>query len=174
MIYFGYGSNMCTGRLRRRVPSAAGPVVARLSGYTFHFHKRRDDGSGKGNAVETGNDVHGVYGVLFRIDPLEKGDLDAAEGVGHGYVETPAVVTDDGGSRNEAFMYVADENRIDNTLSPYSWYKRFVVEGARQHNLPADYIARIEAMPAIEDPDARRDARNRAIQCQMPNDHRLG
>jgi gamma-glutamylcyclotransferase len=68
---------------------------------------------------------------------------------------------------------VANENSIDNTLSPYSWYKRFVVEGARQHNLPADYIARIEAIRAIEDPDARRDTRNRVIQCQMLNDHRV-
>jgi hypothetical protein len=172
MLYFAYGSNMCTGRLRRRLPSAAAPVVARLSGYTFHFHKRSDDGSGKGNAVETGNDVDAVCGALFRIDPRQKGDLDAAEGVGHGYVEMPAVVRDDG-NRHEAFMYVANENSIDNTLSPYSWYKRFVVEGARQHNLPADYIARIEAIRAIEDPDARRDTRNRVIQCQMLNDHRV-
>jgi hypothetical protein len=174
MLYFAYGSNMYTGRLRRRVPSAAAPVVARLSGYTLHFHKRSDDGSGKGNAVETGNDVDVVYGVLFRIDPRQKGDLDAAGGVGHGYVETPAVVRDDDGNRHEAFMYMADENSIDNTLSPYSWYKRFVVEGARQHNLPADYIARIEAIPAIEDPDARRDIRNRAIQGQMLIDHQVG
>ena len=40
MLYFTYGSNMCTGRLRRRVPSAAELVVARLSGYTFHFMTR--------------------------------------------------------------------------------------------------------------------------------------
>jgi hypothetical protein len=171
MLYFAYGSNMCTGRLRRRVPSATAPLVARLTGYTFHFHKRSDDGSGKGNAVETGNRVDVLYGVLFRIDPRQKGDLDAAEGVGHGYVETPTVVADNDGHQHEAFMYVACENCIDNTLSPYSWYKLFVVEGARQHGLPADYIARIEAIPASDDPDGGRDARNRAIKCQMPNDH---
>lgn len=165
MLYFAYGSNMCTGRLRRRVPSAAAPVVARLSGYTLHFHKRSDDGSGKGNVVETGNGMDIVYGVLFRIDPRQKGDLDAAEGVGHGYLETPAVVMDNGGNRHEAFMYVADESSINDTLSPYSWYKRFVVDGARQHGLPLDYIAAIEAIPATEDPDRTHDARNRRIVC---------
>ena len=122
-------------------------------------------GPEKGNVVETGNGVDMVYGVLFRIDPRQKGDLDAAEGVGHGYVETLAVVTDNGGNRHEAFMYVADENSIDNTLSPYSWYKRFVVDGARQHGLPPDYIAAIETIPATEDPDRTRDARNRRIAC---------
>jgi hypothetical protein len=50
-------------------------------------------------------------------------------------------------------------------LRPYSWYKRFVVEGARQHGLPADYIAGIEALPAAEDPDQNRDVENRATPC---------
>jgi hypothetical protein len=147
------------------VPSAAELVVARLSGYTFHFHKRSDDGSGKGNAVETGNELDVVYGVLFGIDPREKGDLDTAEGVGHGYIETSAVLTDNDGNRHEAFMYVAAENSTDDTLSPYSWYKRFVVDGARQHGLPPDYVAGIEVMPATEDPDRARDARNCRILC---------
>ena len=34
MLYFAYGSNMCTGRLRQRVPSAAAPY---LSGYGGQF-----------------------------------------------------------------------------------------------------------------------------------------
>ena len=31
-------------------------------------------------------------------------------------------------------------------LRPYSWYKRFLVEGARSHGLPADYITMLEAL----------------------------
>ena len=63
-------------------------------------------------------------------------------------------------------MYVAEKTHIVPNLQPYSWYKRFVVEGALQYGLPADYITRIEAMPAIEDPDRNRDAQNRAIPCK--------
>ena len=165
MLYFAYGSNICTGRLRGRVPSAKPVQVATLSGYTFHFHKRSDDGSGKGNAFNTRNPADAVVGVLFNIDAEEKGALDNVEGVGHGYIEIAAPVTDKSGNEYEAFMYVADAQSIDDTLQPYSWYKRFVVDGARQHNLPEEYVGKIENMPSTEDPNTRRDARNRAIKC---------
>jgi gamma-glutamylcyclotransferase len=62
-------------------------------------------------------------------------------------------------------MYVAERSHIQSELLPYTWYKRFVIEGARQHDLPAEYIARIEAMPATEDPDRTRDAENHRIEC---------
>jgi gamma-glutamylcyclotransferase len=62
-------------------------------------------------------------------------------------------------------MYAAEGGHIDPTLRPYSWYKRFVVEGARQHALPRDYVARIEAVPAEKDRNRSRDAENRRIVC---------
>src|SRR3989441_4880942 len=86
--YFAYGSNMCTSRLRKRVPSAKAHSKASLSGYTLKFHKRSKDGSAKCNVLETKNPRDMVMGVLFYIDPAEKPDLDKAEGVGHGYHET--------------------------------------------------------------------------------------
>ena len=47
MLYFAYGSNMCTGRLRQRVPSAAPVRIAKLLNRSLRFHKRSDDRSGK-------------------------------------------------------------------------------------------------------------------------------
>ena len=38
MLYFAYGSNMCAGRLVRRVPSAREVGVARLSNHALRFH----------------------------------------------------------------------------------------------------------------------------------------
>ena len=35
---------------------------------------------------------------------------------------------------------------------PYAWYKRLVIEGAREHGLPADYVAMLEAWPERPDP----------------------
>jgi len=43
---------------------------------------------------------------------------------------------------------------IDSALDPYSRYKRFVVEGARQHCLPPEYITNPVAVAVIEDPTA--------------------
>jgi gamma-glutamylcyclotransferase len=50
-------------------------------------------------------------------------------------------------------------------VRPYSWYKRFVLQGARQRGLSVEYIAKIEALVAIEDPNRVRDAENRNVPC---------
>lgn len=62
-------------------------------------------------------------------------------------------------------MYFAEPAFIDATRQPYSWYKRFVIDGARQHALPVEYINALDALPAKEDPEQERDKRNRSIAC---------
>ena len=162
-IYFAYGSNMCTRRLRERVPSAKALRIARLEGHSFRFHKRSTDRSGKADAFETANPEDIVWGVVFEIDSSEKPSLDRAEGLGRGYRERTVRVVDENNIGHYASLYIASQDVIDADLVPYSWYKRFVVEGARQHGLPAGYIARIDAMPATEDPDRERDASMREL-----------
>jgi gamma-glutamylcyclotransferase len=164
MLYFAYGSNMHTGRLRARVGSACAVGPARLTNHSFRFHKRSDkDGSSKGNAYFTGNPEDTVWGVIFELDDRDKPALDRHEGVGYGYEEREVTVIDSGGNRQRLFMYVASESHINAELRPYSWYKRFVVEGAREHGLPPDYIAWLEQAPSIADPDQERDAVNQAL-----------
>lgn len=166
MLYFAYGSNMCTGRLRERVPSAMAVRIAKLLNHSLRFHKRSDkDASGKADAYFTGELENEIWGVIFEFDPAEKPNLDRQEGLGHGYVERQITVIDVDGSPHPVFMYAAEELHIDPVLRPYSWYKRFVVEGARQHCLPPEYITVLEAGEVIEDSDKGRDATNRRIQC---------
>lgn len=161
VLYFAYGSNMCTGRLRRRVPSARPLFNARLLKHRLTFHKKSIDGSGKADAYYTGAD-DSIWGVVFELSSDEKPALDEAEGLGSGYLEKTVAVEGPNGEC-KAIMYYATE--MDPALNPYSWYLRFVVEGARQHDLPADYIEAIEQMQSLSDPDKARDARNRAICC---------
>jgi cation transport regulator ChaC len=165
MFYFAYGSNMCTGRLRQRVSSANPVRVAKLLNHSLRFHKRSDDHSGKCDAYFTGERQDVIWGVVFEINPAEKPYLDKHEGLGHGYVEKLATVIDTESNRCAVFMYVADNAHIDPMLRPYSWYKQFVVEGARQHQLPADYVDAIRCLEEIEDSDRVRDTRNRSILC---------
>ncbi len=62
-------------------------------------------------------------------------------------------------------MYYAQPSHLVSD-QPYSWYKRFVVEGALQHSLPQDYIGQHLAAPADkQDPDKARDTRKRKIAC---------
>lgn len=162
-LYFAYGSNMCTGRLTRRVPSAAPLFAAKLSQHRLMFHKRSDDGSGKGDAEYTGGENDFVWGVVFEISTTEKPTLDRYEGLGRGYSEKTVSVATGAGKTYTAIMYYA--NDTDPKLRPYSWYLRFVLDGAKQHGLPADYVSAIETTVANEDPDRERDRRERAIPC---------
>lgn len=161
LIYFAYGSNMSTRRLLRRVPSARVIDAARLAGHRLAWHKRGADGSGKCDILPTvPEDV--VYGVLYHIDAGHRGVLDRFEGLGWGYelkhVDVCLL------NRNEsltAFTYRA--TRIDAGYIPYDWYRDHVLIGAREHNLPADYIRLIENVPTFEDVDKRREQTERRI-----------
>ena len=151
---------MCSARLRERVPSARHFAIGKISGYRLAFHKRSRDGSSKANAHLTGHESDFVWGVIFTLDPNEKGELDDAEGLHYGYDETTVTVTTGAGDVRAVMYYATD---IDDNMLPYSWYVRFAVIGAREHSLPAHYVESIERVTQTEDPDVLRDAKNRAI-----------
>jgi gamma-glutamylcyclotransferase len=166
LYYFAYGSNMCTGRLRARVPSARSVFITQLSCHTLKFHKRsQKDRSAKADAEYTGRESDVVWGVIFEIDAAQKQRLDEAEGLGRGYEEKSISLKDCTGQTYEASMYFASQTYKDADLRPYSWYLRFVVEGAKQHALPPDYVGLLERVESSEDRDRARDARERAISC---------
>jgi gamma-glutamylcyclotransferase len=160
VFYFAYGSNMCSARLRNRVPSARPLAIGKITGYSLVFNKRSRDGSSKANAYFTGRESDFAWGVIFALCPSEKAALDQAEGLRYGYDETTVTVASGDGDVAAVMYYATD---IDDSLLPYSWYVRFVVLGAREHSLPAPYIQSIERVAQSEDPDLRRDAENRAI-----------
>lgn len=60
ILYFAYGSNMSSARLRARVPSCRPIGIAFLPGHELRFHKRSKDGSGKCDAFQ----VEGGAGVV--------------------------------------------------------------------------------------------------------------
>ena len=165
LYYFAYGSNMCTGRLRARVPSARQVFITQLREHILRFQKRSVDGSVKADAELTGRNDDVVWGVVFEFDSAQKPDLDRAEGLGHGYEEKQVSLKDCTGQTYQAQMYFASRSHKVTNLRPYSWYLRFVVEGAKQHGLPPDYIELLERVGSSEDRDHARDARERAISC---------
>ncbi|MDQ6436203.1 gamma-glutamylcyclotransferase family protein [Mesorhizobium sp. LHD-90] len=162
VVYFAYGSNMSTARLRKRMPSCEPLGIAILPGHTLRFHKRSTDKSGKCNAFASGNN-RSVIGVLFSFDPTQRDKLDEAEGVGSGYEHAMVTVINDKGRRRKVLTYLATPDYIDDSLKPYSWYKDFVLAGGREHGLPPEYIAEyIQSVEAIDDPSAARDKKQRA------------
>lgn len=150
-FYFAYGSNMLTARLKKRTASARFVATGHVKGRRLTFDKVSLDGSGKCDmetCEETGSLVHGV---LFEVDKAQRAKLDACEGLGKGYeMATVSVITVSGSV--EALSYVATKTQAG--LRPYDWYKALVVEGAREHELPAEYVNQIEEVPANVGPDS--------------------
>ena len=159
-LNFAYGSNMSTGRLRKRVGSARPRGIGHLNGHALRWHKRSCDGSGKCDAETTGVNSYVIWGVLFEINRSEKFRLDQAEGLHHGYEEKEVEVVT--GHRSvKALMYYATDT--DRSLLTYDWYKAFVVSGAREHGLPESYVHHLEQVQSVRDPDVKRAAKNKKL-----------
>jgi len=134
--YFAYGSNLLSSRMRERVPSARAHGIAHLAGWQLTTDKAGRDGTGKANLRPAAQ--AGVWGVVWRIDASEWHQLDACEG-GYRRIEVSLAPC-------PAQTYVSTRFTSDPVLDVA--YKRLLLEGAREHGLPAAWIAQLEALPA--------------------------
>lgn len=155
-FYFAYGSNLYLPRMQRRVPSAMPVSVAELPEYRLAFHKQGRDGSAK-CSIEPAPE-ESVWGVVYRIDPLERPALDEAEGPGYELIDISVVTPAE--HWMDAFTYRARADHVGAGW-PFDWYRDLVVQGARNHALPASYIAHIAEVTAMPDPDRKRERENR-------------
>jgi hypothetical protein len=138
-LYFAYGSNLCSARLRSRVASARALGPARLPDRRLSMDKRGRDGSGKANLVpELGCEV---WGVVYALGAEGWPTLDACEA---GYTRVAVeVLTALESLRVQT--YLAERLTLDPV--PFNWYKRLIVEGAREHGLPAEWVRLLESLP---------------------------
>jgi AIG2-like family len=158
---FAYGSNMCSGRFRDYgvSPEERGQCAV-LGGYRLVFNKSSRDGSGKANVER--HEGSEVWGVLYSISEADLATLD--DGEGSGYRRLRLVVRTEECGETNCWVYVANAPNCD-PLRPYGWYKRFLVEGAREHALPTEYVASLEAIDVAEDENKQRDTEKRALGC---------
>lgn len=149
--YFAYGSNMSGERLRQRTPSACAIGIARLPGHGLRWHKLGRDGTGKCDIAPCGmGEKEVVWGVLYDIAVAERALLDRIEGLGVGYSEARVRVATAAGCVL-ALTYQAKPDKIDPTLRPLPDYKAFVLRGAVEHGLPADYIAALRQVETVRE-----------------------
>ncbi len=160
MNYFAYGSNMLHARLARRVPSALPLGAARLHGHVLRFHKHGADGSGKCNAFLTGRQEDVIHGALYELDDKKLAKLHAAEGPGYEFAN---VTVETAGGPVQAAIYRAHNAWLDDAMAPVTWYQAFVVAGAKENGLPADYINYLENLFARRDPSSWRHFYNRWV-----------
>jgi gamma-glutamylcyclotransferase (GGCT)/AIG2-like uncharacterized protein YtfP len=142
-LYFAYGSNLSSERMRRpeRAPSARVVGTAALERHTLLWHKRGADGSGKCTVSSTGAISDGVWGVVWEVDDDDLARLDAVEGPGYRRVEVRVTSAN---QKLDVFTYVARSTYVEADLAPADWYRALVVAGAREHGLPASWIRVLE------------------------------
>jgi cation transport regulator ChaC len=138
VLYFAYGSNMSTQRLQERVPRSIPIGIAILKEYNFTCNKSSRDGSGKGNIIEMAGGK--TWGVLYQIPISQLAFLDRYEG---GYIRIE-VLTEFGNRPLRAITYIST-NLTDEP--PFDWYMKYVIDGAKEHDLPDVYITELQKMP---------------------------
>lgn len=154
---------MCVPRIRARVPSARPVATGFVRQRRFLFHKLSQDGSAKADAALTGRPDDRVWGVVLRVRKDEKPILDRHEFLGVGYDEHQETIVLPDGNSVRACVYVARTEAIEKDVKPYSWYKAFVLHGAREHRLPDDYVAQLERFACMVDPNQQRHEANHRL-----------
>ena len=142
--YFGYGSNMHASIfLDRRQMHPLATRSARLEHYRLCFNLPIGPGERGVANIEPEAGAR-TCGVLYLLIPEELDRLDRTEGIPLGaYRRIRVEVLADGGERVPAFTYQASVTREGR--KPSARYLRLLVEGARQHGLPGDYVQFLES-----------------------------
>lgn len=166
-MYFAYGSNMLTTRLRARCDSAKFHSKALVCGYKLEFTKKSRDGSGKATLTKS-DSVACTPGVIFRISESQSAELDRFEGAGNGYdrVADFQIEAPDGPRTATTYLATARED-----LLPYDWYLALVIAGAMEHGLGDSHIMHLRAQSCRSDPCDCRDGRKKAIKALHEAEH---
>jgi len=140
MLYFAYGSNMSTRRMRARIPSAEVVGPASIQDRVLVCNKLGRDGSGKANLVpRPGRTAHGV---LYAMSEAAFQLLDTFE---TGYRRVEVCVVTATGKAVRARMYEAE--LLTDDAVPFDWYREHILAGAREHGLPRAYLRHLECLP---------------------------
>ncbi|MGD0258835.1 MAG: gamma-glutamylcyclotransferase family protein [Verrucomicrobiota bacterium] len=149
MLYFAYGSNMDSGQMRQRCPSAQFVAIAKLPDHRLAFTrhaKDRDCGTCDG-VPEPGQDI---WGVVFDISESDLRRLDESEGYQPGrpsnancYVREKRPVYRDGNREEPLLVWLYFANRQPNPPLPNAAYKKQLVDGAKFWRLPEEYQAQL-------------------------------
>ena len=117
------------GRIFKRLPKAK---VAFLPGYEVVFNK---EGMGKGNPnVKPGE--RGVWGVVYEV---EEKDLQKLDRISPKYERKLVRVVIDG-EECEAWVYIAKQEFVNDSLKPDRSCIERMIKGAKFHRLPEEYI----------------------------------
>jgi len=147
--YFAYGSNMSGAILRERrrlAPLACRP--ASLSDYRLVFTLPVGPGERGVANVEPAPGTS-ICGVLYLLSAEDCARLDRTEGVPRFYQRHTVEVLASGGERIPSYTYRSEFRAEGRKPSPR--YLGLLLDGCREHCLPAEWVAYLEALPLAVD-----------------------
>jgi hypothetical protein len=121
---------------------------ARLGGYRLCFTLPVGPGERGVANVEPAAEAH-VWGVAYRIAVPECDHLDRTEGVLGGLYERIAVAVDTDDDRLQAFTYRS--SFASPARKPSARYLGLLLDGARRHGLPCEYVRGLETLELAVD-----------------------
>ncbi|CAL8135419.1 unnamed protein product [Orchesella dallaii] len=154
-LYFAYGSNLWTKRIHENNRTATMVAVGKLEGHRLDFGHwtQRWRGASANILAEEGSHV---YGVLWELNQCDQASLDKQEGVLDNIyqrVELTVETVPDGKKVNCMAYRIRDETRQKSVLAhgenliPSLRYKNVIIQGAKEHGLPEEYVKFLEAVP---------------------------
>lgn len=146
MNYFAYGSNLSTAYIHAYCPSATFIMRASLPNYEIQFRRYSTDMQGGiSSIIEAPGEL--VRGVLYDINESELAALDILEDVPQGlYLRETFLVLGEDGIWHRGELY-----RVAKPTGPYTpsqKYLEMMIEGATEHQLDVNYIAKLEGLLA--------------------------
>jgi gamma-glutamylcyclotransferase (GGCT)/AIG2-like uncharacterized protein YtfP len=135
-------------QMRERCPASRFVGIAVLRDHKLAF-TRESVNRGCGVADVVAQDGAQVWGVVYEIDDLDVGKLDAAEGFRPGrdknsYYRRECLVFLDGDSQRPLTVSTYFGDPQPNPPLPNAAYKNLILTGARYWHLPEEHIRELE------------------------------
>lgn len=153
-LYFSYGSNLFSKRIHINNPTAVKKTIAQLKDYRLDFNTISKTWRGASATIVPTKDLS-VWGVVWEIDNSNMSNLDDQEGVACGlYFPLSVEVKTPDGEILECRCYQQCNNPKDyvklkllpEERQPSPHYLNVILKGARENQLPGDYIKFLEAI----------------------------
>lgn len=140
LIYFAYGSNLRKEQMNKREVIIYESHKGFIKDYKLEFNKKSIDGSSKANITKAIGEI--VWGVCFELDA---GGFENLRNHEKGYKELEVTVYNE----NQEILFTAKTFVSNKTCDklPTKEYLDRIITGAKQHELPKDYINTLEKQP---------------------------
>ncbi|XP_074107475.1 gamma-glutamylcyclotransferase-like [Cotesia typhae] len=144
VLYFAYGSNLLTSRIRINNPSAMFYGIARLEDYRLDFIGWSNLWNGAPATIVATPGFH-VWGIIWELDKADIEHLDHQE---TGYNAFQTIVVTPSGQKINCRVYqqikmpnaYAKLRELPNSRRPSETYLKIIVKGAIDREIPIEYI----------------------------------